>query len=550
MPKTILFSEDARKKLFAGVTKLADAVRITMGPKGRNVILEKSYGSPTITNDGVTIAKEIELEDKYENMGAEMVKEVASKTNDSAGDGTTTATVLAHAIISEGLKYLTDGANAINLKHGITKASKAVTEELGKLAEPVKTKEQQQQVATISAQSEEVGQVIADVLEKVGDNGVVTVEAGQTLGLEVDVVEGMQFDNGFISPYMITDTKGLKAEFADAQILITDKKISSIQEILPLLEKLAGAGKKELVIIAEDIDGEALATLVVNKLRGAFSALAVKAPGFGDRRKAMLGDIAALTGGKVISEEVGLKLENVELADLGRAGKVVADKENTTIVDGKGQKAAIEARVSEIKAELDTATSDFDKEKLIERLAKLTGGVGVIRVGAATEVEQKERQHRVEDAVEATKAAVEEGIVAGGGVALLRAGQVLKKLVDDTKDKDEKVGIEIVLRALENPTRQIADNAGREGGVVVETILNNKSKAHGFNAATGEFVDLIAAGIIDPKKVTRSALENAASIAGIFLTTECAVADKPEPKEAAPAPAGGMPGMGGMGGMM
>jgi chaperonin GroEL len=545
MSKQIIFSEDARKRLFAGVSKLADAVRITMGPKGRNVILEKSYGSPMITNDGVTIAKEIDLEDKFENMGAEMVKEVASKTNDAAGDGTTTATVLAHAIIGEGLKYLTAGANAMNLKAGINKATAAVVAELGRLAEPVKTKEQQQQVATISAQSEEVGQVIADVLEKVGENGVVTVEEGQTLGLEVDVVEGMQFDSGYISPYFMTDPKSLKAEFSDAHILVTDKKISSIQEILPLLEKLAGTGKKELVIIAEDLDGEALTTLVLNKLRGAFSALAVKAPGFGDRRKAMLADIAALTGAKVISEEVGLKLENVELEDLGHAGKVIADKENTTVVDGKGDKKAIEARVSAIKVELETSTSNFDKEKLIERLAKLTGGVGVIKVGAATEVEQKEKQHRVEDAVEATKAAVEEGIVAGGGVALLKAAKVLTALIENTEDQDEKAGAKIVLRALENPARQIAENAGAEGGVVVEHILKAKGKAEGYNAATGEYVDMIAAGIIDPKKVTRSALENAASIASIFLTTECAIADKPEPKESTPA--GGGMGMGGMG---
>jgi chaperonin GroEL len=484
MSKDIYFSEDARKKLFAGVTKLADAVRITMGPKGRNVILEKSYGSPTITNDGVTIAKDIELEDKFENMGAEMVKEVASKTNDAAGDGTTTATVLAHAIISEGLKYLTAGANAMNLKAGISKATAAVVEELGKLAEPVKTKEQQKQVATISAQSEEVGEVIADVLEKVGENGVITVEEGQTMGLEVEVVEGMQFDNGYISPYFITNTQSLKAEFADAQILITDKKISSIQEILPLLEKLTQASKKELVIIAEDIDGDALTTLVLNKLRGGFSALAVKAPGFGERRKAMLADIAALTGGRVISEEVGLKLENVELHDLGQAGKIISDKENTTIVGGKGDKNAIEARVAEIKNELETSTSDFDKEKLTERLAKLTGGVGVIKVGAATEVEQKERQHRVEDAVEATKAAVEEGIVAGGGVALIRASQVLKNL--KLEDDDEKTGAEIIAKALEIPVRQIAENAGEDGGAILAKTVEAKNKNEGFNAAKGE----------------------------------------------------------------
>ena len=545
MAKDIHFSEEARKKLFAGVTKLADAVRITMGPKGRNVILEKSYGSPTITNDGVTIAKEIDLEDKFENMGAEMVKEVASKTNDAAGDGTTTATILAHAIIAEGLKYLTAGANAMNLKNGISKATKAVVAELEELAEPVKTKEQQKQVATISAQSEEVGEIIADVLEKVGENGVITVEEGQTMGLEVEVVEGMQFDNGYISPYFITNTQNLKAEFADAQILITDKKISSIQEILPLLEKLAKAGQKELVILAEDIDGEALATLVVNKLRGGFSALAVKAPGFGDRRKAMLADIAALTGGKVISEEVGLKLENVELADLGRAAKIISDKETTIIVDGKGDKNEIEARVVAIKNELENSTSDFDKEKLIERLAKLTGGVGVIKVGAATEVEQKERQHRVEDAVEATKAAVEEGIVAGGGVALIRANKVLEKLIEAESDADEKVGMKIIAKALEIPVRQIAENAGEDGGAILAKIVEATTKHFGFDAATGKFVDMVEAGIIDPKKVTRSALENASSIAGIFLTTEAAIADRPKEEEpAAPAMPGGMGGMG------
>jgi chaperonin GroEL len=545
MSKDIHFSEEARKKLFKGITKLADTVRITMGPKGRNVILEKSYGSPTITNDGVTIAKDIELEDKFENMGAEMVKEVASKTNDAAGDGTTTATILAHAIIAEGLKYLTAGANAMNLKAGIAKATKAVVAELENLKEDVKTKEQQKQVATISSQSEEVGEIIAEVLEKVGENGVVTVEEGQTMGLEIDVVEGMQFDNGYISPYFITNTQNLKAEFEDAQILITDKKISSIQEVLPLLEKLSQAGKKELVIIAEDVDGEALATLVVNKLRGAFSALAVKAPGFGDRRKAMLEDIAALTGGKVISEEVGLKLENVELDDLGRAGKVISDKDNTVIVDGKGDKKAIHARVEAIKKELETTTSDFDKEKLNERLAKLTGGVGVIKVGAATEVEQKEKQHRVEDAVEATKAAIEEGIVAGGGVALIRAKKVLEKLIEAEEDADEKVGIEIIARSLEIPVRQIAENAGADGGAILAKIVAAKNMNEGFDAAHGKFTDLVAAGIIDPKKVTRSALENASSIAGIFLTTEAAIADKPKKEESAPPP---MPG--GMGGMM
>lgn len=552
MSKVIYFSEDARRKAFKGVTTLAKTVGTTIGPKGRNVILEKSYGPPVITNDGVTIAKDIELDDKFENMGAEMVKEVASKTNDAAGDGTTTATVLAHAIIGEGLKYLTAGSNAINLKSGIMKATEAVVGELNKISQPVKTKEQKKQVATVSAQNEEVGAVIADVLEKVGENGVATVEESQTtLGLEIALVEGMQFENGYISPYFMTDPKSLKAEFSNAQLLITDKKISSIQDILPLLEKLAQAGKKELVIIAEDVDGEALTTLVVNKLRGSFSTLAIKAPGFGDRRKEILKDLAALTGGKVISEEVGLKLEKVEIQDLGNAGKVISDKENTTIVDGKGSEEAIQARVAEIKRELEIATSDFDKEKLNERLAKLTGKVGVIKVGAATEVEQKERQHRVEDAVEATKAAIEEGIVAGGGVALLRASQGLKGLAEKVKDPDERAGILILKKALEAPLRKIAENAGVDGGAVLSKVQEQEG-SFGYDASTGQIVDLMEGGIIDPKKVTRSALENASSIAGIFLTMEVAIADKPkEEKEAAPmAGAPGMGGMGGMGGMM
>ena len=546
--KDIIFSEEARKRLLAGVSKLADAVRITMGPKGRNVVLEKSFGGPVVTNDGVTIAKEIELKDKHENLGAEMVREAASKTNDAAGDGTTTATVLAHGMMNAGLKYLTAGSNAVNLKNGIKKASSAMSAELAKLAQPVKTREQKKQVAAISAQSEEIGEVIADVLDRVGENGVVTVEEGQTLGLETDVVEGMKLDNGYISPYMITDPKSLKAEYKDAHLLITDKAISSIQDILPLLEKLAAAGKKELVIIAEDVKDEALATLVVNRLRGGFSALAIKAPGFGDRRKAMLADIAALTGGRVVSEEVGLKLDATDIQDLGQAGKIIADKDSAIIVDGKGSKAEITGRVSQIQAELDAATSDFDKEKLAERLAKLTGGVGVIRVGAATEVEQKEQHHRVEDAVEATKAAVEEGIVAGGGVALVRAVRALNALEKNTEDADELAGIGIVKAAATSPARQIAENAGQDGGATIAEIMNAKENV-GYNAASGQMVDMIAAGIIDPKKVTRSALENAASIAGIFLTTEAAVTELPKKEEPAPAP-GGMPGgMGGMGGM-
>lgn len=550
MAKTILFSEDARKKLFIGITKLADAVRKTMGPKGRNAVLEKSYGVPTITNDGVTIAKDVDLEDKFENMGAEIIKEVANKTNEAAGDGTTTATVLAYAIIGEGLKYLIAGANAMNLKNGITGAAKEVTKALNKISKPVTTREQKKQIATISAQSAEVGEVVADVLEKVGENGVVTVEEGQTLGLLTDVVEGMQFDNGYISPYFITDPKNLKAKFANAKILITDKKISSIQEILPLLEKLAQAGQKELVIIAEDVDGEALATLVVNKLRGSFNALAVKAPGFGDRRKEMLKDLAALTGGKVISEEVGLKLEKTEIADLGEAGKVIADKENTTVVDGKGSEQAIATRIAEIKQELTTTNSDFDKEKLNERLAKLTGGVGVIKVGAATEIEQKERQHRVEDAVEATKAAVEQGIVAGGGVTFLRLSEVLAELAKTTKDPDEKTGILIIKKALEAPLRQIAENSGEDGGAILSKVREGEND-FGYDAATGKFTNLIEAGIIDPAKVIRLAIENSASAAGAFLTIESAIADKPKKDKEGPVggmPGGGMPG--GMPGMM
>ncbi|MBU1018837.1 MAG: chaperonin GroEL [Patescibacteria group bacterium] len=538
MAKQIKYSDDARQNLLEGVKKLADAVRITMGPKGRNVALDKKYGAPMITNDGVTIAKEIELDDVYENMGVQLVKEVATKTNDVAGDGTTTATVLAYALISEGVRNLTAGANPMNLKKGIEKAVKKVSERLEEIKKDITTKEEIAQVATISAQDPEVGKLIAEVMETVGHEGVITVEESQTFGLEKEVVEGMQFDNGYVSPYMITDTASMKAQYEDVKILITDKKLTSVQELLPILEQVAQSGKKELVIIAEDIEGEALATLVVNKLRGAFSVLAVKAPAFGDRRKEILKDIAALTGAKVISEEIGLKLEGTTLADLGEARKVISDKDNTTIVDGKGDKADIEARVNEIKAALDNTKSDFDKEKLAERLAKLTGGVGVIKVGAATEVELKEKKHRIEDALSATKAAVEEGIVAGGGVALLQAASVLDGIEGDT---DEITGVHIVKKALESPVWQIAQNAGKKGDVIVDQVRNAKI-GEGYDAAKDKMVDMVAAGIVDPKKVTRSALENAASLAAIFLTMEAAVTDIPSKDDdnAAAAMGGGM----------
>lgn len=548
MSKQIQYSDDARQTLLEGVKKLADSVRITMGPKGRNVALDKKYGAPTITNDGVTIAKEIELEDVYENMGVQLVKEVATKTNDVAGDGTTTATVLAYALISEGVRNLTAGANPMNLKKGIEKAVKKVSKKLEEVKKDITTQEEIAQVATISAQDPEVGKLIAEVMETVGHEGVITVEESQTFGLEKEVVEGMQFDNGFVSPYMITDTGSMKAVYEDVKILITDKKLTSVQELLPLLEQVAQSGKKELVIIAEDVEGEALATLVVNKLRGAFSVLAVKAPAFGDRRKEILKDIAALTGGKVISEEIGLTLENASLGDLGEARKVISDKDNTTIVDGKGDKKDIEARVNEIKVALDNTSSDFDKEKLAERLAKLTGGVGVIKVGAATEVELKEKKHRIEDALSATKAAVEEGIVAGGGVALLQAATVLEGIEGDT---DEITGVHIVKKALESPVWQIAQNAGKKGDVVVDQVRNAKA-GEGYDAAADKMVDMVKEGIVDPKKVTRSALENASSLAAIFLTMEGAVTDIPskdDDNNAAAAAAAGAMGGGMMPGM-
>lgn len=541
MAKQIQFSDEARQKLFAGVQKLADTVRITMGPKGRNVILEKGFGGPTITNDGVTIAKEIELKDKFENMGAQLVKEVATKTNDKAGDGTTTAIVLAHALIAEGLRNVTAGANPMELKRGMDEALQLVIDELNKNTKEINTKEEIAQVATISAQNPEIGNLIAEIMEMVGKDGVITIENSNTTGIEKEVVEGMQFDNGYISPYMITDTQRMEATLEDVSILITDKKISTVQEMVPILEKVAQAGKKELLIIAEDIDGEALATLVVNKLRGSFNVVAVKAPAFGDRRKEMLKDIAILTGGEVISSELGLQLENAEIDQLGHARKVVATNESTIIVDGKGDKSYVENRVAEIEATFMNTTSEFDREKLMERKAKLVGGVGVIKVGAATEAELTERKYRIEDALSATRAAVQEGIVPGGGTALLQAAHVLQNLEGDT---DYVTGTNIVERALKAPLMQISENSGVEGAVVVDKVKSSKDGI-GYNAATGEFVDMLAHGIVDPKMVTRSALENAVSIASIFLTMEAAIVDEPKENSDMPNPmAGGMPGMG------
>jgi len=536
MAKQIQFSEEARTGLRRGVNVLADAVKITLGPKGRNVVLDKGFGSPTITNDGVTIAKEIELEDKFENLGAQLVKEVATKTNDVAGDGTTTATLLAQTLINEGLKNVTAGANPMILKKGLEKGLKSVVERLKKDAKKISGKTEIAQVASISANDPEIGNLIAETMELVGNDGVITVEESQTLGLDKEVVEGMQFDQGYVSPYMITDTARMEAVIEDPYILITDKKISTVNEILPLLESLAGQGKKELVIIAEDVEGEALATLVVNKLRGVFTALAVKAPGFGDRRKEMLKDIAVLTGGTVISEELGLKLENVEISHLGRARKVVADKEKSTIIEGKGSEEAIKARIKEIKTLIEKTTSDYDREKLEERLAKLAGGVGVIKVGAATEVELKEKKHRIEDAVSATKAAVEEGIVPGGGLALINAIPALDEL---QAEGEEKLGVDILRRALEEPMRQIAENAGKDGAVVVEKVKTLKP-GEGYDALRDEFGNMLEKGIIDPAKVTRSALQNAVSVAMMVITTEAVVTDIPEKKNQEPPMPSGM----------
>ncbi|GGR14148.1 chaperonin GroEL [Streptomyces netropsis] len=535
MAKIIAFDEEARRGLERGMNQLADAVKVTLGPKGRNVVLEKKWGAPTITNDGVSIAKEIELEDPYEKIGAELVKEVAKKTDDVAGDGTTTATVLAQALVREGLRNVAAGANPMALKRGIEKAVEAVSAALLEQAKDVETKEQIASTASISAADTQIGELIAEAMDKVGKEGVITVEESQTFGLELELTEGMRFDKGYISAYFATDMERMEASLDDPYILIVNSKIGSVKDLLPLLEKVMQSGKP-LLIIAEDVEGEALSTLVVNKIRGTFKSVAVKAPGFGDRRKAMLGDIAILTGGTVISEEVGLKLENAGLDLLGRARKVVITKDETTIVDGAGDSDQVQGRVNQIRAEIDNSDSDYDREKLQERLAKLAGGVAVIKAGAATEVELKERKHRIEDAVRNAKAAVEEGIVAGGGVALLQASAVFEKL---ELEGDEATGANAVKLALEAPLKQIAVNGGLEGGVIVEKV-RNLPVGHGLNAATGEYVDMIAEGIIDPAKVTRSALQNAASIAALFLTTEAVIADKPE-KAAAAAP-GGMPG--------
>ena len=531
MAKQIKYGDEARKALKDGINALTDAVKVTLGPKGRPVALDKKFGPPSVINDGVTIAKEIELPDPFENMGAQLVKEASSKTNDKCGDGTTTATVLAQAIVSEGFKNITAGADAMSLKRGIEKAVEAIVAELKKMATPITTKEQVAQVATISAHDAEIGNLIAEVMEKVGKDGVITVEESKGLQFETDYVEGMQFDRGYISPYFITNADQMKTEIEDPYILITDKKISAVSELLPILEKILQVSKN-LVIIAEDVDGEALATLVVNKLRGTLNVLAVKAPGFGDRRKAMLEDIAILTGGKVISEEIGRKLDSTTVADLGRARKVVADKDNTTIVEGKGADDAIKARIKQIKAQIEETTSDYDKEKLQERLAKLAGGVAVIKVGAATEVELKEKKHRVEDALSATRAAVEEGILPGGGVAILNTTPALDRI---KIDGDEKTGVEIIKTAIEEPLRWIAINAGKEGSVVVDKVKHSK-KGTGYDAIGDEYVDMVSKGIIDPLKVTRTALENASSIATMILTTESLVCDIPEKEKTPPPP--------------
>lgn len=546
MGKELTFREDARKALERGVNALADAVRVTLGPKGRNVVLEKKYGSPTITNDGVTIAREIELEDPFENMGAQLLKEVATKTNDVAGDGTTTATVLAQAMVREGLKNVAAGANPIGLKKGMEKATAVAVEEIRKHSRPVETRESIAQVAAISAADPEIGGLIADAMERVGKDGVITVEEANTIGTTLEVVEGMQFDRGYLSPYMVTDNERMEAVLENPYILITDRKISAVADLVPVLEKTMQGGRP-LLIIAEDIEGEALATLVVNKIRGTLNVAAVKAPGFGDRRKAMLGDIAVVTGGEVVSEETGVKLENVSLDMLGSARQVRVTKEETTIVDGNGASDAIQGRVAQIRREIENTDSDYDREKLQERLAKLAGGVAVIRVGAATETELKEKKHRIEDALSATRAAVEEGIVPGGGVTFI---QIQASLDQVEASGDEATGVAIVRRALEAPLKTIAHNAGVEGAVIVERVRNAEAGI-GYNALTDEFVDMVAAGIIDPAKVTRSALENAASIAGMVLTTETLIAEEPEDEDAAPGGGGpGMPGMGGMGGMM
>jgi chaperonin GroEL len=540
--KQLIFEEAARQALLKGVNKLARAVIATLGPKGRNVVLDKKFGSPTVTKDGVTVAKEIELEDPYENMGAQMVREVASKTSDAAGDGTTTATLLAEAIYSQGLKFVTAGANPISIQRGITKAVEAAVNHLDKITKKVKDKEEIKQVATVSANWDNtIGEIIADAMDKVGKDGTITVEEAKSIETTLDVVEGMQFDKGYLSPYFVTNAETMEAKLEDAYVLIYEKKVSNLKDLLPLLEKVAKVGKP-LLLISEEVEGEALATLVVNKLRGTINVCAVKAPGFGDRRKSMCEDIAVLTGGKFISEDLGVKLENVQLDDLGRAKSVVVDKENTTIVEGGGKSSEIQGRVNQIRRQIEETTSDYDREKLQERLAKLAGGVAVINVGAATETEMKEKKARVEDALHATRAAVEEGIVPGGGVALLRCLAVLDGL---KLPGDEQIGVDIVKRAVEEPLRALATNAGVEGSIVVQEVKRRKGN-EGYNVSTGEYEDLVKAGVVDPKKVTRTALQNAASIAGLLLTTECLVTELPEKEK--PAPAGGGHG-GGMGGM-
>lgn len=547
--KQLVFSEDARRKLKNGMNIVANAVSATLGPKGRNVAVDRKFGSPTITHDGVSVAKEIELEDPFENMGAQLLKEAASKTNDIAGDGTTTSTVLAHAIVNEGLKALEAGYNPMLLKRGIELATETVVTELKKNSVKIDTKEEIASVATNSAADAEVGQLIADVMDKVGKDGVITVEESKTMQFETDFVEGMQFDRGYLSPYFITSAENMEAQISDAYVLIYDKKISAAQDIVPLLEKLVQLGKRELVIIAEDVDGEALATLILNKIRGMLNVLAIKAPGFGDRRKAMLQDIAVLTAGQVISEELGRKLESVTVQELGRAEKVVSDKENTTIIGGKGKKSEIDGRVKEIRIEIDKSTSDYDKEKLQERLAKLSGGVAIIRVGAATETEMKEKKHRVEDALSAARAAVEEGIVPGGEISLINAAVKLDKLAKNTDEDNEeiKVGINIVKKALEAPIRKLAGNAGQDGSVIIDTVrrtaAEKKNSNIGYNVLTNEYTDMIKAGVIDPVKVVRGALENAASIAAMILTTDVLITDMPEENKAPAMPPGGMGGM-------
>ncbi len=552
MAKQLVFKEDARRKLQAGVDKVANAVSTTLGPKGRNVALDKKFGAPTVTHDGVTVAKEIELEDPYENMGAQLLKEAATKTNDIAGDGTTTATVLAQAIVSEGLKNVAAGANPMLLKRGILHAADIVAQDILNQSTPIETKDEIANVASVSAQDSEIGNLIAEVMDKVGKDGVVTVEESRGLDFETEYVEGMQFDRGYISPYFVSDPEAMEANIEEPYILIHDKKVSAAQDIIPILEKLHQIGKRELVIIAEDVDGEALATMVVNKLRGAINVLAVKAPGFGDRRKAMLRDIAVLTGGTVISEETGRKLDSVSVQDLGRAAKVVSTKDDTVVVDGAGEESAIAGRIEEIRREIDNSTSDYDREKLQERLAKLSGGVAVIRVGAATETELKEKKHRVEDALSATRAAVEEGIVPGGGVALINAVASL----DDVSliVSDENTGVTIMRRALEMPMRKIAANAGEDGAVIIQNVRRAQADSEnhrvGFNVMTGDYGDMIEAGIPDPAKVTRGAIENSASIAAMILTTEALITDVPEETPPPMPGGGGMDGMGGMGGMM